>query len=189
MILKRRHPRTRGQHVKEALWPSMGIMRVVRYYKHRIARMPGTPYFVASGFATGVAVSFTPFVGFHTIIALIIAWLLRGSLIAVFLGIVVAGSPWVLPFIWVSTYKLGLLMLGNAETRAATKALNHQFTFSDALHRPMELLLPMSLGSIPLAIMAWVISYNIVSDIVKRHKDARMKRIHKRHNPPPAEKP
>ena len=167
----------------------MGILRLVTYYKYRIARLPGTPYYIAAGFATGVAVSFTPFVGIHTVIALLIAWLLRGSLIAVFLGIVVAGNPWILPFIWLSTYKLGQWMLGNTETRAATKALHHQFTFSDLLSKPMELLLPMSLGCVPLGVAAWFISFYVVSNIVKRSKDARMERIHgKQHASPHEEK-
>ena len=82
MILKRRHPRTRAQHIREALWPSMGIARLIKYYKHRIARLPGTPYYIAAGFATGVAVSFTPLVGFHLVIAGFITWVLGGSLVA-----------------------------------------------------------------------------------------------------------
>ena len=179
MILKRRHPRTRVQHVKEALWPSMGIMRLVNYYKHRIARLPGTPYYIAAGFATGVAVSFTPFVGFHLIIASFITWMLGGSLVAMVLGTLISGNPWTFPFIWISSYKLGQLMLGQEGTRAASRELtHHQFTFTDLTHHWMDLLLPMSLGSLPLAIAAWFITFYIVSNVVKKNKDARMTRIH-----------
>ena len=178
MILKRRHPRTRIQHVREALWPSMGIARAVRYYKHRIARLPGTPYYIASGFATGVAISFTPFVGFHLMIAGLITWILGGSLVSMALGTLISGNPWTFPFIWLSSYELGQMMLGEKATHAASRALNHQFTFSDLLNKPLELLLPMSLGCLPLAVAAWLITYYIISKIVKKHKDARMVRIH-----------
>jgi len=186
MILKRRHPRTKAHHIREALWPSMGLARVLRYYKHRIARLPGTPYYIAAGFATGVSVSFTPFVGFHLMLAGLITWILGGSLVAMALGTLISGNPWTFPFIWLSSYKLGQMIMGQQSTKAA-RMLHHQFTFNDLLQKPMELLLPMSLGSLPLAITAWFITYYIVSDIVKRQKDGRMTRIQgKRHHASPS---
>ena len=179
MILKRRTPRTKLQKIREILWPSMGWMKLIRYYRHRIGRLPGTPYFIAAGFATGVAISFTPFVGFHLMLAAIIAWILGGSLVAMVLGAVISGNPWTFPFIWVGTYKLGELMLGGHETRAASSTLTHQLTFSDLLQKPMELLLPMTLGSIPLALVSWIVSFYIVRHVVKRYKQERLSRIHK----------
>ena len=138
MILKRRHPRTKAHHLREALWPSMGIARVIRYYKHRIARLPGTSYYIAAGFATGVAISFTPFVGFHLILAGLVTWMLGGSLVAMALGTLISGNPWTFPFIWISSYKLGQLMMGHEGTKAASRELtHHQFTFHDLLQKPM----------------------------------------------------
>jgi uncharacterized protein (DUF2062 family) len=183
-ILKRRHPRTRGQHIREALWPSMGLMRLGHYYKHRIGRLPGTPYYITAGFATGVAISFTPFVGFHLMVAGFITWILGGSLVAMALGTLISGNPWTFPFIWLSSYKLGQMMMGHESTKAA-RMLHHQFTFNDLLQKPMELLLPMILGSIPLAVASWCITYYIVADIVKRQKDARVRRIHGEHHRAP----
>ena len=189
MILKRRQPRTHLQKLREALWPSMGIRRLLSYYKHRIARLPGTPYYIAAGFATGVAISFTPFIGFHLMLAGLITWILGGSLVAMTLGTLVAGNPWTFPFIWVSSYELGQTMLGHETTKAASRALNHQFTFQDLLHKPMELLLPMSLGSLPLAVAGWIVSFYIVSNIVRKHKDARLTRIHGEKPPHQNQKP
>jgi uncharacterized protein (DUF2062 family) len=178
MILKRRHPRSRGQHIREALWPSMGLARLGRYYKHRLARLTGTPYAIGAGFATGVAISFTPFVGFHLMLALLIAWMLGGDLVAMALGTLIAGNPWTLPFIWITTYKVGQAMLGHEGTRAASRELtHHQFTFNDLLSKPMELLLPMTLGSLPFAIASWFITFYVIADIVRRNKIARIKRI------------
>jgi uncharacterized protein (DUF2062 family) len=179
MILKRRQPRTKWQKIREILWPSMGWMKLIRYYKHRIGRLPGSPEFIASGFATGVAISFTPFVGFHLLTAGIIVWIFGGSLVAMVLGTVVAGNPWTYPFIWLGTYKLGETMMGGHETRAASAALTHQLTFSDLLDKPMELLLPMTLGSLPPALVSWIISFYFVRHVVKRYKQERLSRIHK----------
>lgn len=178
MILKRRDPRTRRQHIREALWPSMGLTRLGLYYKHRLSRLAGTPYAIGAGFATGVAISFTPFVGFHLMLALLISWMLSGDLVAMALGTLMAGNPWTLPFIWITTYKLGQAMLGQEGTRAASRELTkHQFTFTDLMHKPMDLLLPMTLGSLPFAIASWFITYYIIADIVRRNKIARIKRI------------
>src|SRR4051812_1515158 len=112
MILKRRTPRTRWQHIREALWPSMGLRRLMKYYNHRIGRLSGSPYYIAAGFATGVAVSFTPLVGFHFIIAGVVTWVIGGSLMAMALGTLAAGNPWTYPIIWATSYELGKKMLG-----------------------------------------------------------------------------
>lgn len=178
MILNRRHPRTRLQKVREIIWPSMGLSRTYLYYKQRIGRLSGSPYFIASGFATGVAISFTPFVGFHIATAAVISWMLGGSLVAMVLGSVVSGNPWTYPFIWVSTYKLGQWMLGGHIIKEP-RTFNTQFTFSDLLDKSSELLLPMTLGSVPFAIVSWVAAYFAVKHIVTRSKEARQKRIHK----------
>lgn len=176
-MFKRTAPRTRRQKAREMIWPSMGWRRLIRYYKHRMGRLPGTPYFIAAGFATGIAVSFTPFIGFHLMTAAILTWLLEGSLVAMALGTIVAGNPWTFPLIWIGTYKLGEIILGEAETRSASSTLNHQFTFSDLMDKPMELLLPMTLGSIPIALISWLISFYFIRHVVKGYKETRQKRI------------
>ncbi len=43
--------------------------------------MPGSPYSIAVGVACGVAVSFTPLIGLHFLIAVILAWLLGGTVV------------------------------------------------------------------------------------------------------------
>lgn len=178
MILQRRHPRTRRQHVKEALWPSMGLLRTYKYYKHRIGRLTGTPYFIAAGFATGVAISFTPFVGFHIAMAGLITWMLGGSLVAMVLGSVISGNPWTYPFIWISTYKLGQWMLGGRIINDP-RTFNTQFTMGDLFDKSRELLIPMIVGSVPFAIISGFATYYAVKQVVLRSKDARLKRIYK----------
>jgi uncharacterized protein (DUF2062 family) len=179
MIMRRRHPRTRLQRIREAVWPSMGMARLTKYYRHRVARLPGTPYYIAAGFATGVAVSLTPFVGFHIAIGAAIAWLLGGSLVAMAIGTLVAGNPWTYPFIWLGTYKLGRWISGTHSAHDAPSALGQQFAFSDLLDKPTELLLPMSLGALPLAIAGWIVSFYIALNIIKRGKRIRTLRIHR----------
>jgi hypothetical protein len=178
-MFKRRRNRTRWERAREIFWPSMGWGRMARYYNHRMGRLPGTPDFIASGFATGIAISFTPLIGFHIVTAGVITWLLGGSLLAMVLGSVLAGNPWTFPLIWVGTYKLGKALLGQHWSRADSSALEHGFTFSDILEKPMGLLLPMALGSLPLVILSWIVSFYFVRQLVKRYKEARLARIYK----------
>jgi hypothetical protein len=180
-MFHRRHPRSRWQKLREMVWPSIGWVRLVKYYQHRMGRLPGTPNFIALGFANGIAVSFTPLIGFHVITAGIVTWIFDGSLVAAVLGSIIAGNPWTFPLIWVGTYKLGKIMLGQHWSRAAEAALSHGFTFSDILEKPMGLLLPMALGSLPLVILSWVVSFYFVRQLVKRYKEARLSRIYKKH--------
>ncbi|MEX0299493.1 MAG: DUF2062 domain-containing protein, partial [Kordiimonas sp.] len=62
------------------LWPRSGFKRAATYIWHRVARLPGSAHSIAAGFASGVAVSFTPFLGLHFLMAFMLAWAVRGNL-------------------------------------------------------------------------------------------------------------
>ena len=64
------------------------INRILSYYKLRLARLPDSNYAISSGFACGAMVSFTPLLGFHFIIAVIFAYMIRGNFIASLLGFI-----------------------------------------------------------------------------------------------------
>ena len=68
-VFRRRRKRSILARLLELLWPRMGWRRAGKYYVFRIKRLPGTPYSIACGFALGAAVSFTPFIGFHFLLA------------------------------------------------------------------------------------------------------------------------
>ena len=198
-MFKRRTPRTRAEHFREAVWPSMGLKRLGVYYKHRMGRLQGTPNYIASGLATGVAISFTPFVGLHMITGTIICWLTGGSIVAMILGSLMSGNFWTFPFIWIVTYKLGHLMMGHVKTaefggtHVPDQLMAHdkepygpflpaeQFTLANLIHHPMELFLPMTLGCIPFCIVFWVFTFFMCQQIIIRYKAARAHRIAKRH--------
>jgi uncharacterized protein len=179
-MFQRRNPRPRLKKLREALWPSMGLKRLSAYYKHRMGRLPGTPYYIAAGFATGAAVSFTPFVGGHIALGFALCWMLRASFIAMVLGTLLGGNPWTFPLIWIGTYKLGNMMLGRTPEAADTgSALSRpDFTLSHLLEKPLDLLLPMTVGSLPLAALAWVVSFLATCQIIREYKEARRQRLH-----------
>ena len=149
----------------------------MRYYRHRIARLPGSPYTIASGFAAGVAISFTPFIGFHLLLGAGLAWALRGSIMSMAIGTLFAGNPWTFPLIWVGTYKIGNFLLGEYGDTAPPQTEN--LTLSGIFSQPLELLFPMMAGSIPLALFFWIVSFTLVYRLIKGYKETRAARIRK----------
>ncbi|MEP5181275.1 MAG: DUF2062 domain-containing protein [Rhizobiaceae bacterium] len=93
-------------------------MRSGQYVTKRILRLTATPHAVAAGVAAGAFTSFSPFMGLHFLIAFVLAWVVRGNLLASALGTFV-GNPLTFPFIWAATYNTGQYLLHNADTTAA----------------------------------------------------------------------
>jgi uncharacterized protein (DUF2062 family) len=140
--------------------------RVARYYGHRIGRLPGSPHDIAAGFAVGLAVSVTPFIGFHLLMGLVICWFLRLSNMGMIIGTVLGGNPWTFPAIWVGTYQLGAFLLAMEGTAGA----GHGFTMKAVFTHPLELLLPMLVGSIPVGLALGLAGYYPVRRLVARYR-------------------
>jgi hypothetical protein len=138
---------------------------------HRLMRLPGTSHSIAAGFACGVALSFTPFVGFHFALAALLAWIIGGNVIASAIGTIV-GNPWTFPFIWLAIYRLGSRILG----WEPAEALAGGFTFAHIVDHPFAVLLPMTVGGIPLSAMAWIVSYWPTRRFVAKYKEMRRHR-------------
>jgi len=171
-MFQRRNKHTIAQKIREILWPSMGWHRAFRYYRHRLGRMPGTPYYIAAGFSSGVAVSLTPFMGFHFIMGFLLAKMMRASVIASLLGTLV-GNPWSFPILWWAEFKLGNYILNGTDHNGVPEALTIGRLFSE----PEKLLVPMTVGGVPLAIVSWMISYFVLRGIIKKYKKRRMKML------------
>ncbi len=104
------------------LWPRRSWLRSGQYVAKRILRLTASPHAVAAGVAAGAFTSFTPFMGFHFLLAAALAWLLRGNLIASALGTFV-GNPLTFPLIWAATYQTGHFILQTGADASETPAL------------------------------------------------------------------
>ena len=184
--------------LKGWLWPAMGWRRLGTYLVKRLTRLSGTPQSIACGFACGAAISFTPFIGLHIILSMLIAWLLRGHIIASVVGTVV-GNPWTFPFIWLATYKVGQILLGSAEAAPwpAVTMFKHVVTDLGGLIWPTltgqstweavkqvlidlrALIWPMFIGSIPLALIAGIAFYIPLAKVIDAFQKARESRRRK----------
>ena len=111
MIFKRRDKRLTLSRFKDFFIPRKGWRRAVDYIIHRVKRLPDTPHKIATGLAIGVFCSFTPFFGLHIFLAALLAYLLKGNIVAALLG-TFFGNPITWPFIAAFSVKLGQIILG-----------------------------------------------------------------------------
>lgn len=111
MVFKRRDRRGWLTILRESFYPRMGWSRATQYLAHRIKRLPDTPHKIALGFSCGVFVSFSPLFGLHFLYAGLCAMIVRGNILAAFLGTFV-GNPLTFPFIAALSYRFGLTILG-----------------------------------------------------------------------------
>ncbi|GGA93177.1 membrane protein [Brucella endophytica] len=110
MLFQRRKPAGFRERLRTWLWPRRSFSRSFRYMGKRLMRITASPHAVAAGLAVGVFSAFTPFFGFHIIIAVILAWACAGNVAAAALGTTVA-NPLTIPVIWGATFEFGRFLL------------------------------------------------------------------------------
>ena len=93
------------------VWPRRGFRNAWNYRMLRLSRMRVCPHRLSIGFAAGAFASFTPLIGLHFILALVLALVVRGNILASAVGTVV-GNPVTFPFIWLATYQVGSRIIG-----------------------------------------------------------------------------
>lgn len=149
--------------------------------------MSDTPHKVAAGLASGMAVALTPLIGIQFVVAALLAFALRGNILASAVGSFIA-NPWTLPAIWETTYHIGAWILpGTPESPSpdtldylktfgavAAAALTFQFDLLPGRLRPIWL--PMMVGSLPLATICWVVSYWLTRAFIERYQARRRRR-------------
>ena len=137
------------------------ILRIIKLQKYKITKIKDFPESVAIGMAWGVAVSFTPLLGFHLIICYLGTWLMKGNLIAATVGTVI-GNPWTFPFIFYLDYKIGTTIF-------LSRIDYYEFKISFFVENFESLFYPTLLGSIPLALVMWFLTfYTCRNFLVKR---------------------
>ena len=103
----------------------------LRQFQEKFLHMLGRddpPEVVAASFALGVAISFTPLIGLHWVIALVLALILKLNKFDVLLGTLVVNPLTLPPVAWVAIH-LGRLLL-----QARHEAITH-LPWADFFHR------------------------------------------------------
>ncbi len=156
-----------------------GPKNVLKHYLgllgKKLAGINASPYAIAAGFACGAAVSFTPFVGFHTLLTVLLVLMIRANLAAGLIGTAV-GNPWTFPLIWPavlftgrwllhesSSEKVDFLHLFDNLAKAAAGLDGHLF-FADI----WPVLRPMAVGCVPFCLIVWIGSYLLVKHTIEK---------------------
>ena len=127
------------------------ILRIIKLQIYKITKIKDFPESVAVGMAWGVAVSFTPLLGLHLIICYLGTWFMKGNLIAATVGTII-GNPWTFPFIFYLDYKIGTTIF-------LDRIDFYEFKISFFVEHFEDLFYPTLLGSIPLAVIMWFVTY------------------------------
>ncbi|WP_075290246.1 DUF2062 domain-containing protein [Pararhizobium arenae] len=161
MLFRRRKPATLAGRVRAFLWPRKGFSRGLRYMTLRVLRLSSTPHCIAVGVAAGAASSATPFLGLHIILAVGVAYLLSGNLIAAALATAIA-NPLTIPFILTGTYEAGVAVLGveSHQTLSGHEIID-MLGHLEFSHLWEPVLKPMLVGAIPLALTSAIVFYTL----------------------------
>ncbi|NEJ89987.1 DUF2062 domain-containing protein [Rhizobium leguminosarum] len=160
MLFRRRKPLSLAQRIRAVFWPSKGLLRSIRYIAIRVLRLKATPHAVAAGVAAGVAVSCTPFLGFHFLMAFCLAFILRGNMIAAALG-TAFGNPLTFPLIFAAAYRIGIFLLGRAPERVGEANLFTLLRHLDFAPLWYPILKPILVGGLPLAALSGAVFYGL----------------------------
>ncbi|MEM7523661.1 MAG: DUF2062 domain-containing protein [Pseudomonadota bacterium] len=155
--------------------PRRGWRRVFEYYRHRMKRLPDSPSRIALGFACGVYTSFTPFFGFHFVVAAAFAWLLRGNVLASAIGTFI-GNPLTFPFIVAICLEIGSLIMG-APIDADFEGLDVIEIAILLLQNIHELVVPYFVGGIVPGMASAIASFFLIRPLVKQYQQRRRARL------------
>ena len=167
--------------LRETFWPSAGWKRAIQYGWRRVWRLSGTPHAISMGIAAGVFASCTPFIGFHILIAMLIAWVLRGNLIASAIG-TFAGNPLTFPAIWFVVYEVGRYMVGAPV--AANPDIAETLQSDRAFDMILPLLVPLTVGAVPVDIVLGGVGYVMTRSGVEAYQVRRRRRLAEREQAP-----
>jgi uncharacterized protein len=139
----------------------------VRRYLTALLHIDDTPERTAAAFAIGVFLGFSPLVGFHTVIAIVVAFLLNFNRVAVLLG-VYSNLPWIVaPYYAFVTMFVGAPLTGHhippGFRRQVADVFEHSVFHEEfwkqlvIIFRP--LVVPYTVGSLIGAFILGVIAY------------------------------
>ncbi len=175
--------------IKNSIKILFSFNRTKKYILLNLKRMKGSSHEIAVGLACGISVSFTPFIGFHALFAITLAWVLRGSMAAAIIG-TLFGNPWTFPFIWYASYGIGKLFLSNnieLEEKYLFQSLKDEMIvllilvkniflttdYSEIKNNfySLKFIPAMALGSIPMIFIFWFLSYFIFESVINSYKN------------------
>ncbi|MCB4204718.1 DUF2062 domain-containing protein [Deferribacterales bacterium Es71-Z0220] len=134
----------------------------------RLLTIDRSPHIVALSSAIGMIIGFSPYVGFHTVLAIAFSYFLNLPIYPLILGAYIT-NPITLIFIYAFCYKVGLILTDtNVDMVLDWTKLNWDIM----LHNVKQVLWPFFVGCHIVGVFAAIITYFAVYFIIKRYRGA-----------------
>ncbi len=152
------------------------MRRIPERLRARLRHIVGAdeePARLAAAWAVGIAISFSPFLGLHLVIALVLAWLFRLNKVDVVLGTLFI-NPWTLTLYFPLAVMTGRLVTG---VRVPAIVLPHpaELLDADVWRRQAAWLKPLlvswTVGGTLIALCVGAITYFALRRLIERHRE------------------
>ncbi len=155
--------------------PSFKKPRSLREAYDRFLKIRGEPRDIAMGFALGLFVGMTPFMGFQTIIVLPLAALFKANKISAAAAVWIS-NPLTAPVLYPITYLLGAKLFGLSRIGPPPPHLE-SLSLLDLLHKAPHVLNMMIVGGVVLGIPLAIGGYLFTIQAVRKYRRDIKKRL------------
>lgn len=141
----------------------MGLVlkQKLQKYLAEIRQLEGDPNYVARGMAIGVFIGMTPTIPLHTVLAITLAFIFRGSKPAAVIGVWVA-NPLTIPLFYIASYQIGTFLF-----KISTPFNPAHISIHQLIELGFEITIAMIIGGMVLGIPFGIISYCVTWKIIK----------------------
>lgn len=143
----------------------------------RLLALDDPPERTALAFSIGVFIAFSPFLGLHTILATLIAFLFRFNKIAVYAGTFINNPFLTLVPIIITSYAIGAFVLGRPLRipDAGIELLTHPHPLTADYYRQVfrqswYIVWPFAIGGMALSVVCSAIAYPVTSWVLRAHR-------------------
>ncbi len=136
-----------------------GVERFRRFLRF-VLHTDDTPARAALAFALGVFIAWTPVIGFHTVIALSLAFLLGLNRVAIIAGTFV-NNPWTIVPIYSASAYFGSLLLGSEVPAPRLEGISWR-DLGDFLTQFQPWIVPLTTGTLILGTICALLSFPLV---------------------------
>jgi uncharacterized protein (DUF2062 family) len=143
----------------------------------RLLALDDPPERTALAFSIGVFIAFSPFLGLHTIMATLVAFIFRFNKIAVYCGTFINNPFLTLVPIIIAAYALGAFVLGRPLRipPAGIELLKHPHLLTGSYYHQLfreswDIVWPFTIGSMMLSVVCSLIAYPVTSAWLRSRK-------------------
>ncbi len=148
------------------------VKRLTRYQFLRIMRLRASPHTIALGLALGIFVGFLPIVPFQSVVVIALAFVLRGSKVAGFLGTWIS-NPIDLPFFYYGLFLVGRTLLPFEGVSFDPEHL----AMAEMLDAGWRLFAIMCVGGVILGVPSSLITYLVTRRVVVAYRRRKSRRL------------